>query len=145
MAGTLPNGNYRASLATAAVSDAGGNALAAPFALDFFVLTGDVNRDRSVNGTDFALLAGNFGKTGMSYGQGDLNGDGAVNGSDFALLAGNFGTTVPAPPAQQAVRATAPPPAVVTTRRPPPARRVAPPPKRPAPAIRRTVSPARVR
>jgi hypothetical protein len=65
--------------------------------VDFFVLTGDLNRDRAVNGSDFAILAGNFGKTGMTYGQGDVNGDGSVNGSDFALLAANFGKTVPAP------------------------------------------------
>ena len=52
-----------------------------------------------MDGTDFAILAGNFGKTGMTYAQGDLNGDGKVNGTDFAMLAGNFGKTVPAPAA----------------------------------------------
>jgi hypothetical protein len=26
--------------------------------LDFYVLAGDINRDRAVNGTDFAILAG---------------------------------------------------------------------------------------
>jgi ELWxxDGT repeat protein len=104
--GVLPSGNYRATIPAGAVADAAGNAMAA-FALDFFVLPGDINRDRTVNGTDFALLAGNFGKSGTTYGQGDLNGDGAVNGSDFALLAGNFGKTVPpvapAPPAPAVV------------------------------------------
>jgi uncharacterized delta-60 repeat protein len=57
-------------------------------------LPGDINGDNAVNGSDFAILAGNFGKSGMSAAQGDLNGDGAVNGSDFAILAGNFGKTV---------------------------------------------------
>ena len=33
----------------------------------FFVLHGDINRDRAGNGSDFAILAGNFGKTGMTY------------------------------------------------------------------------------
>jgi hypothetical protein len=98
-AGTLPNGNYRATLAAAGVTNASGTPMAASYVIDFFVLTGDINRDRAVNGTDFAILAGNFGKSATSYAQGDLNGDGFVNGSDFALLAGNFGRTVPAPAA----------------------------------------------
>jgi cytochrome c len=77
------------------------------------LLPGDINRDRSVNGTDFAILAGNFGKTGVTYAQGDLNADGAVNGSDFAILAANFGKSLPpavkaAPPA--ALRAPEPAP-----------------------------------
>jgi hypothetical protein len=103
-AGALPNGNYRAVLVASGVTDAADRQLTANHVTDFFVLAGDVNRDRSVNGTDFALLAGNFGKTGMTYGQGDLNGDGNVNGTDFAILAGNFGKTVPAPAAAVALR-----------------------------------------
>jgi hypothetical protein len=106
----LADGNYRATLTAGAVNDPSGAALAAASVADFFVLTGDINRDRSVNGTDFAILAGNFGRTGVSYSQGDLNGDNAVNGSDFALLAGNFGRTVPPPaPAVVAAARTAPP------------------------------------
>jgi ELWxxDGT repeat protein len=103
----LPDGNYRATLPPAAVTDTAGNPLPSPFGVDFFVLAGDLNRDRAVNGSDFAILAGNFGKTGMTYGQGDLNGDGGVNGSDFAILAGNFGKSVPEPQAAPAVAAPA--------------------------------------
>jgi hypothetical protein len=58
-------------------------------------LPGDINRDRTVNGSDFAILAGNFGRTGVTYDRGDLNADGAVDGSDFAILAANFGRTLP--------------------------------------------------
>jgi hypothetical protein len=58
-------------------------------------LPGDANFDGAVNGTDFALLAGNFGKTGQTWNTGDFNFDSAVNGTDFALLAGNFGKTIP--------------------------------------------------
>jgi hypothetical protein len=94
---TFPDGNYRATLAGLGVTDAVGNAMAAEHTFGFFSLIGDINRDRAVNGTDFAILAGSFGKSGQAYAQGDLNGDGAVNGSDFALLAGNFGRTVPEP------------------------------------------------
>jgi hypothetical protein len=95
----LPNGNYRATLLAGSVTDAFGNALASAFTFNFSVLAGDIDGNRAVNGTDFAILAGNFGRTGMTYAQGDLNGDGSVNGSDFALLAGNFGRTVAAPAA----------------------------------------------
>jgi hypothetical protein len=62
-------------------------------------LYGDANFDGAVNGSDFALLAGNFGKTGQTWNTGDFNFDSAVNGSDFALLAGNFGRTIPSPAA----------------------------------------------
>jgi hypothetical protein len=107
----LPHGDYRATLAAGATAGGSGTAMAGDYVLDFFVLTGDVNRDRSVNGSDFAILAGNFGKTGMTFDKGDLNGDGNVNGSDFALLAGNFGRALPAPPAAAVAAASVTPPA----------------------------------
>jgi hypothetical protein len=137
----LANGNYRATLPAGAVTDAAGTALAAAWITDFFVLAGDVNRDRAVNGTDFAILAGNFGKSGMTYAQGDLNGDGSVNGSDFALLAGNFGRAVP-PPAAAAV-AVAPGRAAATAAPAPPVRAAKTPQRRAAPARRaRPAAPA---
>jgi hypothetical protein len=109
--GALPQGNYRATLRASGVSDFAANALAADHVVDFFVLPGDINRDRSVNATDFAILAGNFGKVGQTYAQGDLNGDGFVNATDFAILAGNFGRSVPAPAAVSASTAAARSPA----------------------------------
>jgi hypothetical protein len=72
--------------------------LAAPVTFVFGNLPGDVNGDRAVNGSDFAILAGNFGKNGIGSGGGDFNADNTVNGSDFAILAGNFGKTLAAPP-----------------------------------------------
>jgi lysophospholipase L1-like esterase len=54
-------------------------------------LPGDVNLSGRVDGSDFALLAGNFGRSGREWHEGDINFDGTVDGSDFALLAGNFG------------------------------------------------------
>jgi hypothetical protein len=54
-------------------------------------LPGDVNLSGRVDGSDFALLAGNFGRTGREWHEGDINFDGTVDGSDFAVLAGNFG------------------------------------------------------
>jgi hypothetical protein len=102
--GALPQGNYRATLRAAGVSDFAGNAVAADHVLEFFVLAGDINRDRMVNGSDFAILAANFGRTGRTYEQGDLNGDARVDGSDFAILAGNFGKSM-APPTPSSLAA----------------------------------------
>jgi hypothetical protein len=59
------------------------------------LLNGDANYDGAVNGSDFALLAGNFGRTGLKWSNADFNFDGDINGSDFALLAGNFGKSLP--------------------------------------------------
>jgi uncharacterized repeat protein (TIGR03803 family) len=57
-----------------------------------YALYGDINLDGVVNGTDFGVLAANFGRTVTGgWEDGDLNYGGTVNGSDFALLAENFG------------------------------------------------------
>jgi autotransporter-associated beta strand protein len=59
-----------------------------------YTLYGDINQDGVVNGTDFGILAANFGKSVTGgWEDGDLNYDGTVNGTDFGLLAGNFGRT----------------------------------------------------
>ena len=56
-----------------------------------YTLYGDANLDDVVNGTDFGILAANFGKQVSGWDKGDFNYDGVVNGSDFGLLAANFG------------------------------------------------------
>jgi uncharacterized delta-60 repeat protein len=135
-AGFLPNGNYTARAIAAGITNAGGQPMAADAALAFFALAGDINRDRSVNGTDFALLAGNFGRGGMTFAQGDLNGDGRVDGSDFAILAGNFGKSVPAAPALL-VASSPPPPPIATDAKAP--RQPQPAPRRRLPVAARPV------
>jgi hypothetical protein len=95
--GQLADGNYQATINADGVADVAGNVMNGNVVLNFFVLRGDVNRNRRVDGTDFAILAGNFGKTGQTYATGDLSGDGKVDGSDFAVLAGNFGKSLPQP------------------------------------------------
>jgi hypothetical protein len=89
---------YRATLSGSGVTDAAGNGISGTaggtnHVFYFHVLSGDVNRDGVVNGSDFAILAANFGKSGMSRDQGDLSQNGKVDGTDFALLASNFGKT----------------------------------------------------
>lgn len=58
------------------------------------VLRGDINRDGSVNATDFSLFAGAFGGP-CSGCAADLDFNGPVNTSDFSLFVGAFGRTCP--------------------------------------------------
>jgi hypothetical protein len=52
---------------------------------------GDVNHDFIANGSDFAIISGNWlTGPGKTYSQGDLSGDGYVNGTDYAILSGNW-------------------------------------------------------
>jgi hypothetical protein len=68
--------------------------------LDAFVtlfISGDANRDGTVNLADFNTLAGNFGQTQRDWSTGDFNDDTIVNLEDFNLLAGNFGQSAAGP------------------------------------------------
>jgi hypothetical protein len=135
---TWPDGAVRNQWLRVAVRATANTGLASPDVFSFGNLAGDTNGDRAVNGSDFAVLAGNFGRSGpgMSFATGDLNADGAVNGSDFATLAGSFGKSLPA--VQAVAQAAAPQPvASRTTTAPAPApgpvtRRPAAGPTRPA-------------
>jgi hypothetical protein len=80
------------SLGYADSADAGNPANLSPGQIEIlYTLLGDANLDGNVNGTDFAILAGNFGREALGWDQADFNYDGVTNGSDFALLAANFG------------------------------------------------------
>lgn len=97
--GVLPDANYRATLAAGSVADLTGKPLAADVVADFFVLTGDVNRNRRVDLADFGVFRQYFGATGVTYEQGDLNSDGRVDLADFGIFRRNFGRSLPVPPA----------------------------------------------
>ncbi len=56
-----------------------------------YTLLGDANLDGSVNGTDFSILAANFGLGLTNWDQGNFLFGSSVNGSDFSALASNFG------------------------------------------------------
>ncbi len=56
-----------------------------------YTLLGDANLDGIVNGSDFSILAANFGKGVTNWDQGNFLYTSSVNGSDFAALAANFG------------------------------------------------------
>ncbi|HRK31967.1 MAG TPA: hypothetical protein PLD59_12885, partial [Tepidisphaeraceae bacterium] len=96
---TLPDGNYRATLAAGSVYDASGNPNAAAADADFFILAGDANRDRKVNLDDFTIVAANFGTAGKVFSQGnfDYSDEGTVELTDFTILASNFGKILATP------------------------------------------------
>jgi parallel beta-helix repeat protein len=94
----LPDGNYRATLdrtSVTSVVDVGATNMSlqavGPNTIDFHVLAGDANRDKSVNFTDLLVLAQNYGQTGRTFSQGDFNYDGTVNFGDLLLLAQRYG------------------------------------------------------
>jgi GH25 family lysozyme M1 (1,4-beta-N-acetylmuramidase) len=93
----LADSNYRATIAADDVRDPANNPLQADVTVDFFVLSGDANRNRSVDISDFNILASNFGKSGQTYTQGnfDYSADGTVTITDFNVLASHFGKTMP--------------------------------------------------
>jgi hypothetical protein len=56
-----------------------------------YTLLGDANLDGTVNGSDFSILAANFGLGVTNWDQGNFLFGSSVNGSDFSALAANFG------------------------------------------------------
>jgi hypothetical protein len=107
--GALPDGNYRATLVAAGITDTGGTPMAADFHEEFFFLMADANRDKAVNLADFNILAGHFGQTTPLFALGNFNYiDSTVNLADFNLLAGRFGVVLAAPAVSAAGRLAPP-------------------------------------
>ncbi len=82
-----------------------------------YTLLGDANLDGTVNGTDFSILAGNFGLGFTNWDQGNFLFASSVNGSDFSALSANFGqgVTLPAAVIVEAPAAGITPTSVSTT------------------------------
>jgi predicted outer membrane repeat protein len=94
--GALPDGNYRATVAAAGLSDASGHPLAADFTFDFFFLDGDANHDRTVAFADLVAVAQNYGATAnTTFAKGDFNYDGKIDFADLVTVAQKYGTTLP--------------------------------------------------
>jgi hypothetical protein len=93
----LPDGDYRALLTGAGITNSSGVAIQSDTTLLFFHFMGDANHDRTVDINDFNLLAANFGQTGRTFSQGDFNYDGIVNLIDLNAIATRYGTTFPQP------------------------------------------------
>jgi hypothetical protein len=93
--GAPPDGDYQATV-SGNLTDLFGNPLAVTPSVSFFALAGDANRDRSVNITDFSILASRFNQAG-TFTQGDFNYNGMTEIVDFSILASKFNSTLPAP------------------------------------------------
>jgi hypothetical protein len=93
----LADGNYRATLLSAGVTDAAGNPLPADVPLDFFSLAADANHDRIVDVSDLGVLATNWQASGKTFADGDFNYDGLVDVTDLGILATNWQVSVAAP------------------------------------------------
>jgi hypothetical protein len=104
-AGILGDGNYRARIAAADLTDLAGNPLAADAVLEFFVLGGDANRDRAVNQLDLEILTMNWQQSPATFSQGDFSYDGRVDSRDLLILAGNWQKVLSAPAAASGRRA----------------------------------------
>ncbi len=91
------DGNWRVWLSDPSISDVAGNPIAGGTHVDFFVLTGDINRDRRVDQIDFAILSSYFGSLVPGPTFGDLNYDSFVDLDDVFLLTRNYGQTMPVP------------------------------------------------
>ncbi|HEX3356034.1 MAG TPA: lamin tail domain-containing protein, partial [Tepidisphaeraceae bacterium] len=107
---SLADGNYTATIPAGSLASPDGFSSLA-YSFNFFILTADANRDRTVNLLDLNALATNFGKTGMNFDGGDFDFSGTVDIADFNLLASNFGVTLTLPsnsaPALNALSKTA--------------------------------------
>jgi autotransporter-associated beta strand protein len=95
--GPLPDGNYRAFLNGAGVSNSSAVAIGAVTTVDFFAFAGDANRDRSVDFNDLVVLAQNYNTAGKQFAQGDFSYDGNVDFNDLVLLAQRYNTQLPPP------------------------------------------------
>lgn len=96
----LPDGNYTAFIDKDNVTDVLGRTLVSDYTMNFFVLSGDVNRDRTVNFDDLLVVAQNYGKNQKSWSTGDVNYDQKVDFSDLLILAQKYGSTMTAPTLQ---------------------------------------------
>lgn len=92
----IDDGTWKAVLPAGSVADVAGNALAADKSLNFFTLAGDADRSGTVDFNDLVVLAQNYGKSDMTFGQGNFNYsvDGLVDFNDLVILAQRYGTSV---------------------------------------------------
>lgn len=104
LASIPPDGNYRLTALASAIHDAPGNALDGNgdnisgdnYTYDFFVLAGDLNRDRTVNFDDLLTLSQHYGQTGHTFSGGNITYDaaGRVDFDDLLTLAQRYGVSV---------------------------------------------------
>ena len=87
---SLPDGNHTLAIKS---KDSKGNTKTTQQTI--LVNNGDLNNDGTVNLSDLAVMAINWGATSATYSQGSIMGNGQVNISDLAILANNWGWVAP--------------------------------------------------
>lgn len=91
----LPDGHYRATLAAGSLRDLSNNPLASAYTFDFYVLSGDFNRDGTVGFDDLLLLAQNYGAVDTAtFSKGDIDYDRSVDFDDLLAFAQRYGATL---------------------------------------------------
>lgn len=93
LANNTPNGSYEVRIRVGGVSSSSGVSNPSTITLpSFFVLAGDIDRNRKVEFNDLVILAQNYGKSGKTFSQGNVNysADGKVDFDDLVLLAQKF-------------------------------------------------------
>jgi hypothetical protein len=104
--GELPDGNYQGTVVADQTADVFGNNLAADAPFDFFFVAGDANHDRTIDLTDFTVLAANFNGSDKHFSEGDYNYDAFVDLTDFTILASKFNQPLDPPAAAAAAAVT---------------------------------------
>ena len=86
----------KASAVAGGTTSPGGTPLATSSNVDFAVLAGDANRDRTVDFDDLLILSQNYTQTGKTFSQGnfDYSADGLVGFDDLLILAQRYGTSL---------------------------------------------------
>jgi alpha-L-arabinofuranosidase len=96
--GSLPDGAYQLTINAPGVTSTQGIPMTATRNFTFWRLYGDFTGSGAVNGTDFSLLAANFGTNTTSADWFiDYDNNGIINGSDFASFAARFGHSISIP------------------------------------------------
>lgn len=91
----LPDGHYRATLAAGSLKDLSNNPMASAFSFDFYVLSGDFNRDQAVNFDDLLRIAQNYGAIDTAtFSMGDIDYDFDVDFDDLLMFAQKYGNSI---------------------------------------------------
>ena len=93
----VPDGEFSVSVLENSVFDVAGNALNDALPMNFHVLAGDANHDRSVDFADLLIVAQNYGQSNRTFSQGnvDYSSDNLVSFYDLLIVAQRYGTSLP--------------------------------------------------
>jgi hypothetical protein len=102
----LADGNYRATLLAAGITDATGNPLDGDgngiggddHVYDFFFLRGDADHNRIVDIADLGIVGTNWQQSPRTWSQGDFDYSGKVDIVDLGIVGTNWQTSLVPPP-----------------------------------------------